>query len=47
MGRPVVLFLCALARKECVAVATALGASVLQAERYFDFFYTDILSTVL
>ena len=26
---------CTLARKECVAVATALGASVLQAERYF------------
>ena len=28
---------CALARKEDVAIATALGASVLQAERYFYF----------
>ncbi|MBO6206548.1 MAG: hypothetical protein J6O73_06370, partial [Lachnospiraceae bacterium] len=26
---------CALARKEDVAIATALGASVLQAERFF------------
>ncbi len=26
---------CALARKESVAAATALGASVLQAERFF------------
>ena len=26
---------CALVRKEDVAIATALGASVLQAERYF------------
>ena len=28
---------CALARKECVANATALGASVLQAERLFTY----------
>ena len=27
---------CALARKEDVAIATALGASVLQAERFFN-----------
>ena len=31
---------CALARKEDVAIATALGASVLQAERYF--YITDL-----